>query len=107
MRWGEGWGEVQQTEPWPRGVPTAPWMGQQEICTHAECSGLHSPAWGAVGSRSVGSGSTPVGNQAVRVHQLGRRAVGKRRKKAKEEEKGDEERERHVSFPAKNKVFIP
>jgi len=32
-----------------------------------------------------------VGNQAVRVPQLGRRAVGKSRKKAKEEEKGDEE----------------
>ena len=83
----DGW-EVQQTDAWPQRVRTAPRTRQQEVCMHAECSGLRSPAWGTVGSRCVGSGSTLVENQAVRAHQLGRRAVGKREGRARRKRRG-------------------
>lgn len=85
---GKEGGEVQQADAWPRGVPTAPWTGQQEICTHAECSGLCSPAWGAVDSRSAGSGSRPVENQAVRAHQLGGGQLGKKERKPRRKRRG-------------------
>lgn len=80
--------EVQQTDAWPQRVRTAPRTRQQEVCMHAECIGLRSPAWGTVGSRCVGSGSMLVENQAVRAHQLGRRAAGKREGRARRKRRG-------------------
>ena len=88
MRWGEGWGEVQQTGPWPRGVPTAPWTGQQEICTHAERSGLRALPGEPWAPDLLAQGPRQWGTRQSESISLGGGRLGKGERKPRRKRRG-------------------